>query len=180
MKVWFKLCSFSIGWFLGPMLIFQGFSSFPRLPWCHQEVVNKAEEKATTEETKKRLREVKWVKTIGLVGVRFGWGVSEVSTIETCWLVGETPRNSMLEFFFFCQLMVNCWFGARWFGFLGPKDAPSERVPLWFDSGYLDWIPSKSALNDYIAHFEIFWDTPDLPVPYIFGTFGSQANQNIR
>ena len=35
-------------------------------------------------------------------------------------------------FFYFFQLMVNCWFGARWFGFL---ESPYERdcylgVPL--------------------------------------------------
>ena len=114
-----------------PCQFFQVFFSFPRLPWppwC-QEVVNKAEEKATTEETKKRLREVEWVKTIGLVGVRFGWG--EWSIYPRHMLVGwgDTPKF-YVGVLFFCQLMVNCWFGAKWFEFLGPKGCPFWKGPV--------------------------------------------------
>ena len=59
----------------------------------------------------------------------------------------ETPRmQAVLEMFFFVgkidQLMVNWWFGARWFGFLGP-------IPWW--KGLLlrgtPRIPSHRAPN---------------------------------
>ena len=64
-----------------------------------------------------------------LINNMFYWCPIHVATPSTCFDLKHTPLTMEPNTFWFVpsghwkspdsQLMVNCWFGARWFGFLG-------------------------------------------------------------